>query len=413
MYVLLTIFAFLFIAILVAVFVFFYFRKDSNNGSIDPVPEPIQDPVILIPGLGGSILEAKWDIKDSPRFYCQTKETDWAQIWPSIFSAIPFENICWANLIKTETDGNHIKSSKGVQTRAKDFGGLKGINILDQVDLYLLNVPIVKYFEETSKKLKSLGYNNLYGAPYDFRLILDQDYLKNYNIRLKKLIEEAWDKSGKRKVTLISHSLGGPVTSYFINSHTKAWKDKYLKKFIAISGPFGGATESLSACLTGETAGIPVSKLFMKKLERDYAGVIWMLNEPNTWRDIPIINGKGTNYIPKAMEEAGTPLSGKLWENRALSVWPQTLRNPGLEMHLVYGTKVKTLFSLNYPNLDFKNPSYTYENEGDGTVPGISLESPIYTHGWNVTSVHKLSGATHLGILNDKRWLNLIEDLMK
>ena len=405
----------LFILILVFIIcIYFHFNERSNFSLAKMLPETdVKGPVVLIPGLGGSILEAKWDISFSwYRFFCQREEEHWTQIWPSAFSAIPLENTCWANLIKTETDGTNINSSKGVDVRAKDFGGLSGINILDEVDLYLLNIPIVKYFEETTQKLKELGYDQLYGAPYDFRLIINRNYLDNYLLRLKRLIKEAWRKSGGEKVTLMSHSLGGPLTSYFINCQPKSWKDKYLKKFIAISGPFGGATQALASCLTGETEGIPVSKAFMKKLEKTYGGVIWMINEPNTWRNISMINGQGTNYIPQILAESGSPETGDLWINRALPIWRKTIENPNIETHLVYGSEVSTLFSLDYLDLNFDNPQYTFENRGDGTVPGISLESPVNVHGWDIASVNSLPGATHLGILNDKRWLDLIEKLM-
>lgn len=364
--------------------------------------------VVLIPGLGGSILEAKWDLSfDLERFYCQTKEDHWTQIWPSAFAAVPVENECWKHLIEV---GPNFENTKGVEIQAKDWGGLKGINILDEVDLYLLKIPIVKYFEETSKRLKSLGYN-VYGAPYDFRRILEPGYLRNFVSRLEQLIEEAGGK-----VTLISHSLGGPTTTYFLNQQSTKWKKDHIKKFIGLSSPMGGATQALSACLTGLTEGIPVTEAFMKSIEKHYAGILWMINEPKTWRDLPVINGHGSSAIPKFLTLSGEKHTADLWNGYIRDIWSKTVIDPGVEVHLVHGSNVKTLFSLQYPqngdNYDFRHPFKGYEYEGDGTVPGISLNSPIDIHHWKVKGNTSLPGATHLGILNDKRWLNMIADLV-
>jgi len=61
---------------------------------------------------------------------------------------------------------------------------------------------------------------------------------------------------------------------------------------------------------------------------------------------------------------------------------------------------------------DFKRPQRIYEREGDGTVPGVSLNSPVSVHHWKVKKSVSIPGATHLGILNDKRWLDMIESLV-
>ena len=57
-------------------------------------------------------------------------------------------------------------------------------------------------------------------------------------IALKALIEQTVNATGKPAV-LISHSMGGLQTLYFLNGQTAAWKQQYVQHWIAISAPFG------------------------------------------------------------------------------------------------------------------------------------------------------------------------------
>ena len=56
-------------------------------------------PVVIIPGLGGSQLEAKLDKPSVNHFYC-SRTSDWYTIWFSITQLIPPFVNCWADNIK-------------------------------------------------------------------------------------------------------------------------------------------------------------------------------------------------------------------------------------------------------------------------------------------------------------------------
>ena len=57
-----------------------------------------------------------------------------------------------------------------------------------------------------------------------------------YFTKLKNLVEDTYTANGKRKITLMSHSLGCPYTLVFLNKQTKDWKDKYIFQWITLSG---------------------------------------------------------------------------------------------------------------------------------------------------------------------------------
>ena len=54
--------------------------------------------------------------------------------------------------------------------------------------------------------------------------------------KTKRLIEETYSANGNKRITLMTHSMGGPLTLVFLNRQTSDWKDKYLHQWIAMSG---------------------------------------------------------------------------------------------------------------------------------------------------------------------------------
>lgn len=52
-------------------------------------------PVILVPGDGGSRIEAKLDRKDVAHHYCERKSDDWFDLWVNLSLLVPFAIDCW------------------------------------------------------------------------------------------------------------------------------------------------------------------------------------------------------------------------------------------------------------------------------------------------------------------------------
>lgn len=60
----------------------------TNNSS-----KPLY-PVIIVPGLTGSRLEAKLDRRDVDHIYCQRQSSDWYDIWFGITNVLPLGATC-------------------------------------------------------------------------------------------------------------------------------------------------------------------------------------------------------------------------------------------------------------------------------------------------------------------------------
>lgn len=56
--------------------------------------------------------------------------------------------------------------------------------------------------------------------------------------------------NGNRSVHIVTHSLGGPTTLFFLNAMTQEWKDTYIKTFTPIAGPWAGASAALRAVVS-------------------------------------------------------------------------------------------------------------------------------------------------------------------
>ena len=129
-------------------------------------------------------------------------------------------------------------NSPGVETTVKDFGDPSTVEYLDSSRL-----SITSYFSAISdalvKNFKYVRGVNIRGAPYDWRKAPDEldDFYKN----LTRLVEETYYLNNGTKVMLVAHSMGNPVTLYWLNNYVNlAWKQKFIRNFVSLSAVWGG-----------------------------------------------------------------------------------------------------------------------------------------------------------------------------
>lgn len=68
---------------------------------------------------------------------------------------------------------------------------------------------------------------------------------------MKDLIEDTFTKTNGQKVVFITHSMGSPMTLYFLNRQSQAWKDKYIKSWISLAGCWAGTVKALKVFAQG------------------------------------------------------------------------------------------------------------------------------------------------------------------
>ncbi|KAG5839776.1 hypothetical protein ANANG_G00208550 [Anguilla anguilla] len=267
--------------------------------------------------------------------------------------------------------------------------------------------------------LVNLGYvrnETIRAAPYDWRIAPNQH--AEYFSRLKKLVEEMYEEY-QHPVYLLGHSMGCNYILYFLNHQPQAWKDRYIRSFISLGAPWGGAVKTLRVLASGENDGIPlVSTIKIREEQRMTTTNPWMIPTMEAWHsDHVLISTPSFNYTNKDYQRFFTDINFEdgwyMWEDtKDLTAG---LPPPGVEVHCLYGvglpTPVTYVYDENFPNAD---PVDILYDDGDDTVDSRSMSLCKRWVGKQDQPVHitELRRLPHLDIVFDARVLTLIQNIL-
>lgn len=373
------------------------------------------NPVILVPGDGGSQISARLNKSVTPVVFCEKKTEFYYTLWLDL-AQITVAQDCFVDNMRLVYNNvtRRTLDSPGVSIGVPGFGSTPTIEYLDPGE-----EKFTTYYYYIVERLVKLGLQrnvSIRGAPYDFRRSPNefQDYFKN----LKLLVEETYNKNNESGVTLIAHSMGCPTMLYFLNSQTQAWKDKYIRSFITISGVWGGAAKTLRVMATGDNLGIVVLKAnVIRKYQRTATSTAWLMPYDTFWKsDEILVSRPGRNYTVKDYKQFFEDLNFATgYEMRKdTEGLVKDLRPPGVEVHCIHGINVSTpasfVYGKGFPNVEPK----TIYGPGDGTVNLPSLlgclkwskeqKQPVYHY--------VLPEADHLKILKNRKLIDLISKIL-
>ncbi|KAK4277393.1 hypothetical protein QN277_015398 [Acacia crassicarpa] len=385
-------------------------------------------PIILIPGAGGNQLEARLtgDYKPTSllcnRWYPLHKDHDgWFRMWfdPSVL--VPPFTRCFAHrmTLHFDPDLEDYFNTPGVLTRVPQFGSTRSLRYLDP---YLKHVSA--YMGPLVDSLEEVGYvegETLFGAPYDFRYGLaakghlsrvGSEFLED----LKCLIEKASASNGGKQVILVSHSLGGLFAIQLLNRNPLSWRQKFIKHFVALSAPWGGAVDEMLTFASGNTLGIPlVDPLMVRAEQRSSESNLWLLPNPRLFDGTkPLVITKDRNYtasdIADFLRDIGFPEGVYPYESRILPLIENT-EAPEVPVTCIMGTGVRTPETLFYRNGDFDEKPEVFDGDGDGTVNMVSLLGiqSLWADEKNQSlEVIMIRGVSHAAILKDEAALDVV-----
>ncbi|XP_002283444.2 lecithin-cholesterol acyltransferase-like 1 [Vitis vinifera] len=384
-------------------------------------------PLILVPGSGGNQLEARLTDGYKPssllcsRSYPPFKDKEgWFRLWfrPALLVS-PFTQ-CFADRMTLYYDPqlDDYVNTPGVETRVPSFGSTRSLLYLDP---HLKRVTA--YMGALVKALEHMGYvdgKTLFGAPYDFRYGLAADghpsrvgskFLED----LKDLIEKASTSNGGKPVILVSHSLGGLFVLQLLNRNPPSWRQKFIKHFVALATPWGGAVQEVHNLASGYTLGAPlVDPLLVRGQQRSSESNLWLIPSPKVFGAQPFavtLNATYTaNDVVQFLNDIGFSGGIHPYQSRIVPLL-ERLPAPAVPVTCIFGSGVKTAETLFYDESGFdKQPEIVY-GDGDGTVNMVSLEAlqlewadqqnqPLKTI--------RIEGASHISIFQDEKAVNRI-----
>lgn len=408
----------------------------------EPYVDPNLDPVLLVPGIAGSILQAVDENGNSER------------VWVRIIGAdYKFRIKLWSRFDPSTGKTISLDSKTNVVV-PEDRYGLYAIDTLDP-DM-ILGTESVYYFHDMITEMIKWGFQEgktLFGFGYDFR---QSNRLEETMKRFAAKLESVYTASGGKRINLISHSMGGLLVKCFMSLHADVF-EKYVKNWIAISAPFQGAPGYITSTLLNGCSFVDgweqnffISKWSMHQLLIECPSIYELMACPKfnwqhaprleIWREKHHDDGKpyamlesytseesistfkdalSSNKVDYDGDSIPLPFNTNIlrWANETKEVLSRAKVPPQVKFYNIYGTSLETPHSVCYGSEDFPvadleqlryfQAKYVYV-DGDGTVPTESAKAD----GLNAEARVGVP-AEHRGILSDHHVFRILKHWLK
>lgn len=380
-------------------------RRKLQAPIINP---PDLDPVLLVPGIAGSILHAVDENGDAER------------VWVRILGAdYEFRTKLWSRF--DPSAGKTVSLDPNINVVVpEDRYGLYAIDVLDP-DM-ILGREFLYYFHDMIVEMIKWGFEEgktLFGFGYDFR---QSNRFRETMERFSERLESIYTASGGKKINIVSHSMGGIVVKCFMALHTDVF-EKYVKSWIAIAAPFQGAPGYVNSTflngmsfIDGWEQNFFVSKWSMHQLLIECPSIYELMACPQfCWKHAPCLEiwrEKHDSDKSSVIKESFSPEESLLVFQEALSsnmieydgvstplpfnldilnlanetrkILSQAVVPPDVKFYNIYGTNLETPHSVCYgskedPVSELQQLRYVQAQyfcvDGDGTVPAESAKA--------------------------------------
>nr|GMD04101.1 lecithin-cholesterol acyltransferase-like 4 [Ipomoea batatas] len=405
--------------------------------------DPTLDPVLLVPGIAGSIINA-----------VNNKTGKSERIWVRILGADhEFCDKLWSRFDSSTGKTVTLDPDTSIEV-PEDRYGLYAIDSLDP-DM-IIGCDSVYYFHDMIAEMLTWGYQEgttLFGFGYDFR---QSNRFHETLERLVAKLKSIYTASGGKKINIISHSMGGLLVKCFMNLHSDIF-EKYVKNWIAIAAPFQGAPGYITSTffngmsfLEGWEQKFFISKWSMHQLLIECPSIYELMGSPDfNWEDIPLLqvwressnsNGdsaimlesyppvQAVSILKEALEnnkviydgvDIALPFNVEIlkWANETRNILNCAKKPPQVKFYNIYGTNCDTPHTVSYGSADkpvsdlkqlpFVTADYIYV-DGDGTVPTESAKAD----GLNAEARVGVP-ADHRGIICDRYVFRVIKHWLK
>ncbi|KAL0132732.1 hypothetical protein PUN28_000460 [Cardiocondyla obscurior] len=376
-------------------------------------------PVILVPGDGGSQVDAKINKSSVVHYICEKVSNDYFNLWLNIELLVPVVIDCFIDNLKLNYDNvtRTTSNQPGVDIKIPGWGDPFVVEYIDPS-----KASPGSYFKDIANMLvKDLNYTrnlSLRGAPYDFRKGPSEN--EKFFTKLKDLVEETYIMNNNTPVTLLAHSMGGPMTLIMLQRQSQKWKDKYINSMITLSAVWAGSVKAIKVFAIGDDLGayfLRESVLRSEQITSPSLG--WLLPSKLFWKDTEIlVQSDKINYTLNNLQQYFIDIDvPNAWEfKKDNEKYQLDFTAPGVEVHCLYGSKVNTVEKLYYkPGTSVDGYPQLIFGDGDGTVNIRSLEA---CKRWQTSQKQKIynqgfPGVDHTEMLRNNDILAYIKTILK
>mgnify|MGYP001439224900 CR=1 FL=1 len=142
--------------------------------------------------------------------------------------------------------------------------------------------------------------------------------------------------------------MGSSMALYLLNHQSKTWKDKYIRAFISLGGPWIGTVQALKTFAIGDNFNNPLvpASVFVTE-QRSDASLAWLMPNLNYWNE-NLVEASNMNITKSNFEMFYNMLSA----DDGLNLWYDTkdltkdMTAPDVELFCLYSTGVPTVEKL-------------------------------------------------------------------
>ena len=225
-----------------------------------------------------------------------------------------------------------------------------------------------------------------------------------------------FENNGNKKVTVVVHSMGGPVSLYFLTRIvSQQWKDTYIHSYVTLAGAWAGGNAIIAGLISG--TGLiesPIGVEAIRDLYRSWASYYLLLPSAATLNDTVLVITPSRNYTANNYRELFNDI-GYPQGYTQFTELDMERPAPNVPTYCFYGLGVNTPMTFVYDK-DFPNSQPTIlPGDGDDAVNRPSSEICLQwaqANGGYTFNSTVLPCVNHTAILTDASVLQAIGSIV-
>ena len=221
-----------------------------------------------------------------------------------------------------------------------------------------------------------------------------------------------YEQNENIKVTLVVHSMGGPVSLYFLTKIVdQQWKDTYIHSYITLAGAWAGTSGGVRTLISGPPPN-PFTKIDFRSLYRTMPSFYYLIPHVPVWKNTVIVTTPTKKYTAgdyfQLFTDAGYP-QGYTQFSEIDMEWLA----PNVPTYCFYGlghlTPLKSVYDKGFPNTAPK----IINGNGDKTVNQKSSEVCLQWAKSGYPFKRMIfPGTDHIGIVSEESVLKTIAGIV-